>query len=85
MISNSDDSVLRQDMPAALAKVEEAARLLVEASAISRTDPTSKVARTKLIEGSRYLGLGWTQLFFISCKSSIEEGHPRSKGVICSS
>ena len=59
MISNSDDSVLRQDMPAALAKVEEAARLLVEASAISRTDPTSKVARTKLIEGSRYLG--WTQ------------------------
>ena len=54
MISNSDDSVLRQDMPAALAKVEEAARLLVEASAISRTDPTSKVARTKLIEGSRY-------------------------------
>ena len=56
MISNSDDSVLRQDMPAALAKVEEAARLLVEASAISRTDPTSKVARTKLIEGSRYLG-----------------------------
>ena len=55
MISNSDDSVLRQDMPAALAKVEEAARLLVEASAISRTDPTSKVARTNLIEGSRYL------------------------------
>ena len=54
MISNSDDSVLRQDMPAALAKVEEAARLLVEASAISRTDPTSKGARTKLIEGSGY-------------------------------
>ena len=76
MISNSDDSVLRQDMPAALAKVEEAARLLVEASAISRTDPTSKVARTKLIEGSRYFG--WTQPFFISCKSSIEEGHHRS-------
>ena len=56
MISNSDDSVLRQDMPAALAKVEEAARLLVEASAISQGDPTSKVARSKLIEGSRCVG-----------------------------
>ena len=53
MISNSDDSVLMQDMPAALTKVEGAARLLVEASAISRSDPTSKVARTKLIDGSR--------------------------------
>ena len=66
MISNSDDSVLRQDMPAALAKVEGAARLLVEASTISRSDPTSKVARTKLIEGSRrvfhvpeFLGLSY--------------------------
>ena len=53
MISNSDDSVLRQDMPAALTKVEGAAQLLVEASAISQGDPTSKVARSKLIEGSR--------------------------------
>jgi hypothetical protein len=65
MISNSDDSVLQQDMPQALAKVEGAANLLVEASKLSQRDPTSKVARTKLIEGSRF------GHFSVGCKITI--------------
>ncbi len=53
MVSNSEDSVLQQDMPQALAKVEGAAKLLTEASKLSQSDPNSKLARRKLIEGSR--------------------------------
>ena len=73
MISNSDDSVLRQDMPAALAKVEGAARLLVEASAISRSDPTSKVARTKLIEGSRWILQGTSNVLLVFDESEVRK------------
>ena len=53
MTSTADDSILRQDMPQALLKVENAAILLEEAAKLSRIDPYSKVARGKLIEGSR--------------------------------
>ena len=53
MVLTTDDNILKQDMPSALNKVEEAAKLLVEASRLSKVDPFSKLARTKLIEGSR--------------------------------
>lgn len=44
-ISSSDDQVLRQEMPTALRRVEEAAGLLQDASAMLRDDPYSGPAR----------------------------------------
>ena len=55
MAGTTDDDILQQDMPHALNKVEEASQLLVEAASLSKTDPLSKPARMKLIEGSRWI------------------------------
>ncbi|KAI0215115.1 Vinculin [Lamellibrachia satsuma] len=52
-INNSEDQILKQDMPPALNRVEEASILLLEASDMLRSDPFSAPARKKLIEGSR--------------------------------
>ncbi|CAH1987171.1 unnamed protein product [Acanthoscelides obtectus] len=51
-INSSDDPILRQDMPAALVRVERSARLLEEASRMLKEDPYSSPARKRLIEGS---------------------------------
>ncbi|XP_076382573.1 vinculin isoform X4 [Megalopta genalis] len=44
-INSSDDALLKQDMPAALQRVEGASRLLEEASAMLKQDPYSGPAR----------------------------------------
>ncbi|XP_050314942.1 vinculin isoform X4 [Anthonomus grandis grandis] len=51
-INSSDDAILRQDMPAALVRVERSARLLEDASGRLKSDPFSAPARKLLIEGS---------------------------------
>lgn len=51
-INSSDDPILRQDMPAALIRVERSSKLLEEASAMLKDDPYSGPARKRLIEGS---------------------------------
>ncbi|VEN57814.1 unnamed protein product [Callosobruchus maculatus] len=51
-INSSDDPILRQDMPAALVRVERSAKLLEEASRMLKEDPYSSPARKRLIEGS---------------------------------
>ncbi len=43
MSSSTEDRILQQDMPQALKRVEEAAKLLEEAAKISKIDPFSKV------------------------------------------
>lgn len=52
-INSSEDKILKQDMPPALNRVEEASVLLLQASQMLRQDPYSAPARKKLIEGSR--------------------------------
>lgn len=52
-INSSEDQILKQDMPPALNRVEEASLLLLQASEMLRADPFSAPARKKLIEGSR--------------------------------
>ena len=52
-INSSEDAILKQDMPPALNRVEEASILLLQASELLRSDPFSAPARKKLIEGSR--------------------------------
>lgn len=44
-INSSDDTILKQDMPAALHRVEDASKLLEEASAMLKLDPFSGPAR----------------------------------------
>uniref|UniRef100_A0A8D8FUR2 Vinculin n=1 Tax=Culex pipiens TaxID=7175 RepID=A0A8D8FUR2_CULPI len=61
-IHNSDDDILKQDMPSALARVENASQLLEEASGMLRVDPFSGPARKKLIEGSRGILQGTSSL-----------------------
>ncbi|XP_068902357.1 vinculin isoform X3 [Tenebrio molitor] len=51
-INSSDDAILRQDMPAALVRVERSSKLLEEASSMLKSDPYSSPARKRLIEGS---------------------------------
>ncbi|KAJ8956385.1 hypothetical protein NQ318_015123 [Aromia moschata] len=51
-INSSDDPILRQDMPAALVRVERSSKLLEEASQMLKVDPFSSPARKRLIEGS---------------------------------
>ena len=41
MVHSTDDTILRQDMPVAITKVENAATLLEDASNLSKTDPYS--------------------------------------------
>ncbi len=44
MSTSTDDRILQQDMPQALRRVEEAAKLLEEAAKLSKIDPFSKVS-----------------------------------------
>ena len=66
MVQSTDDSILKQDMPSALHKVENAAKLLEEAATLSQIDPLSSTARQKLIEGSRWILQGIHRLNYFT-------------------
>jgi vinculin len=72
-IQSSDDAILRQDMPAALQRVESAARLLEEASGMLKADPFSQPARKKLIEGSRGILQGTSSLLLCFDESEVRK------------
>lgn len=61
-INSSTDEILKQDMPAALTRVENSAQLLVEATSMLRNAPSSAQARSKLIDGSRGILQGTSAL-----------------------
>eukprot|EP00095_Tigriopus_kingsejongensis_P010849 maker-scaffold1333_size47127-snap-gene-0.11 protein:Tk10849 transcript:maker-scaffold1333_size47127-snap-gene-0.11-mRNA-1 annotation:"vinculin-like isoform 1" len=73
MSSSTDDLILQQDMPQALNKVEGAARMLVEASQLSKIDPLSKPARMKLIEGSRWILQGTSNVLLVFDESEVRK------------
>lgn len=72
-INNSDDNILKQDMPASLQRVETAAQLLEEASHILNNDPYSVSARKKLIEGSRGILQGTSSLLLCFDESEVRK------------
>ncbi|KAL0277136.1 UNVERIFIED_CONTAM: hypothetical protein PYX00_004521 [Menopon gallinae] len=72
-INSSDDAILKQDMPAALHRVEGASRLLEEASAMLKVDPYSSPARKKLIEGSRGILQGTSALLLCFDESEVRK------------
>uniref|UniRef100_T1GS06 Vinculin n=1 Tax=Megaselia scalaris TaxID=36166 RepID=T1GS06_MEGSC len=61
-INSSTDEILKQDMPAALNRVENSAQLLVEATSMLKNAPSSAQARKKLIDGSRGILQGTSAL-----------------------
>ncbi|XP_049952820.1 vinculin isoform X4 [Schistocerca serialis cubense] len=72
-INSSDDPILKQDMPAALMRVEGASKLLEEASAMLKQDPLSGSARKKLIEGSRGILQGTSALLLCFDESEVRK------------
>ncbi|XP_063234334.1 vinculin isoform X5 [Bacillus rossius redtenbacheri] len=72
-INSSDDAILKQDMPAALVRVEGASKLLEEASAMLKVDPYSSPARKKLIEGSRGILQGTSSLLLCFDESEVRK------------
>lgn len=72
-INSSDDKILKQDMPAALIRVEEASQLLEEASGMLGADPYSSSARKKLIEGSRGILQGTSSLLLCFDESEVRK------------
>lgn len=72
-INSSDDQILRQDMPAALQRVEQSSKLLEEASAMLKTDPYSQPARKKLIEGARGILQGTSALLLCFDESEVRK------------
>ncbi|XP_060072375.1 vinculin-like isoform X2 [Ylistrum balloti] len=72
-INSSEDQILKQDMPHALRRVEEASLLLLKASELLRTDPFSAPARKKLIEGSRGILQGTSALLLAFDESEVRK------------
>jgi len=72
-INNSEDQLLKQDMPPALSRVEEASHLLIQASDMLRADPFSAAARKKLIEGSRGILQGTSALLLAFDESEVRK------------
>eukprot|EP00096_Caligus_rogercresseyi_P004203 TRINITY_DN1837_c0_g1_i4.p1 TRINITY_DN1837_c0_g1~~TRINITY_DN1837_c0_g1_i4.p1 ORF type:complete len:921 (-),score=329.98 TRINITY_DN1837_c0_g1_i4:363-3125(-) len=73
MVISSEDGVLQEDMPQALSKVENAAHLLEDAASISQLDPLSKLARSKLIEGSRLILQGTSNVLMVFDESEVRK------------
>jgi vinculin len=72
-INSSDDEILKQDMPSSLLRVENASQLLEGASTLLRSDPFSGPARKKLIEGSRGILQGTSQLLLCFDESEVRK------------
>ncbi|XP_045121456.1 vinculin-like isoform X7 [Portunus trituberculatus] len=72
-INSSDDPILKQDMPAALHRVESASKLLEEASSLLKADPYSQPARKKLIEGARGILQGTSALLLCFDESEVRK------------
>jgi Vinculin family len=63
-INSSDDAILKQDMPAALHRVEGASRFLEDASSMLKQDPYSGIKRMSHIIKFYYQGLNNNFRFF---------------------
>lgn len=66
-MTTSEDAKLKQDMPIALERVEQASKHLLEASEMLKADPLAAIARKRLIDGSG----GECFVMLYSCQSSL--------------
>ncbi|XP_067931173.1 vinculin-like [Watersipora subatra] len=81
-VNTSDDVILKQVMPPALTRVEEAAAALLEASMLLREDTYSSPARKKLINGSRGILQGTSALLLAFDESEVRKIIRQCRGVL---
>ncbi|CAK9300187.1 unnamed protein product [Gordionus sp. m RMFG-2023] len=79
---NSEDKVLKQDMPIALHRVEEASKFLEQASELLVDDPFSLSARKKLIDGARGILQGTSLLLLAFDESEVRKIIAQCKKVL---
>lgn len=72
-INNSQDVILRAEMPGALQRVDRAARLLEEAAMMLRSDPYSPKARKLLLDGSCEILQGTNTLLLCFDQSEVRK------------
>ncbi|XP_078687988.1 vinculin-like [Branchiostoma floridae x Branchiostoma belcheri] len=77
-LKTSKNEILKQEMPIAFSRVEEASHLLVDASDMLRANPYSRPAREKLIDGARGILSGTSQLLL-----TFDEGEVRKIIRVC--
>lgn len=70
-IDQSDDVILRQEMPASLQRIDRSSHLLEEASRLLKEDACSEMARKNLIDGSRGILQGTSSLLLCLDESEV--------------
>ncbi|XP_026079727.1 vinculin a isoform X3 [Carassius auratus] len=81
-VQTTEDKIMKRDMPPAFIKVENACAKLVEAAQMLRTDPYSVPARDYLIDGSRGILSGTSDLLLTFDEAEVRKIIRVCKGIL---
>uniref|UniRef100_A0A672KU70 Vinculin n=1 Tax=Sinocyclocheilus grahami TaxID=75366 RepID=A0A672KU70_SINGR len=81
-VQTTEDKIMKRDMPPAFIKVENASAKLVEAARMLRTDPYSVPARDYLIDGSRGILSGTSDLLLTFDEAEVRKIIRVCKGIL---
>ncbi|XP_017319228.1 vinculin a isoform X3 [Ictalurus punctatus] len=81
-VQTTEDQIMKRDMPPAFIKVENACAKLVEAARMLRTDPYSVPARDYLIDGSRGILSGTSDLLLTFDEAEVRKIIRVCKGIL---
>ncbi|XP_016412405.1 vinculin-like [Sinocyclocheilus rhinocerous] len=81
-VQTTEDKIMKRDMPPAFIKVENACAKLVEAAHMLRTDPYSVPARDYLIDGSRGILSGTSDLLLTFDEAEVRKIIRVCKGIL---
>ncbi|XP_021336251.1 vinculin a isoform X2 [Danio rerio] len=81
-VQTTEDKIMKRDMPSAFIKVENACAKLVEAAQMLRTDPYSVPARDYLIDGSRGILSGTSDLLLTFDEAEVRKIIRVCKGIL---
>ncbi|XP_051504607.1 vinculin isoform X3 [Myxocyprinus asiaticus] len=81
-VQTTEDKIMKRDMPPAFIKVENACAKLVEAARMLRTDPYSVPARDYLIDGSRGILSGTSDLLLTFDEAEVRKIIRVCKGIL---
>ncbi|KAG7250673.1 hypothetical protein CRUP_035082 [Coryphaenoides rupestris] len=72
-VQTTEDQIMKRDMPPAFIKVETACTKLVQAASMLKADPYSVPARDYLIDGSRGILSGTSDLLLTFDEAEVQE------------
>ncbi|XP_017552033.1 vinculin a isoform X3 [Pygocentrus nattereri] len=81
-VQTTEDQIMKRDMPPAFIKVENACAKLVEAARMLKTDPYSVPARDYLIDGSRGILSGTSDLLLTFDEAEVRKVIRVCKGIL---